>query len=105
MWRRLPVLVTPDADCPAEFGEANAARKFTLLQLAVLAAGWGLNFTPAALAFPLVIACLVPIHAYVLPLLFTDDQFEILDGVRTHSTMKETDAKSVISQHFPYHAA
>mmetsp|Transcript_26242 Transcript_26242/g.51356 ORF Transcript_26242/g.51356 Transcript_26242/m.51356 type:complete len:582 (+) Transcript_26242:27-1772(+) len=80
LWTRLPVLITPDSDCPPEFGDPWAARKFTLLQLAVIGAGWGLNMTPAALAFPLVIACLVPIRAYVLPTLFSPRDLKILDG-------------------------
>jgi len=89
LWRRLPVLVTPDSECSPEFGDPWAARKFTLLQLSVLAAGWILNFTPLALAFPLVIACLVPIHAYVLPAVFTDEQFATLDGERDHFDAKD----------------
>lgn len=82
LWRRLPVLVTPAADVNQEDvkGDAFAARKFTLMQLAVLAAGWGLNETPAALAFPLVILCLVPIRAYALPALFTEEELLDLDG-------------------------
>jgi len=51
-----------------------------LLQLIVLGCGWGLNFTPFALAFPFVIAGLVPIHAYVLPILFTSKQLIVLEG-------------------------
>ncbi|GAB5355694.1 hypothetical protein AAMO2058_000227500 [Amorphochlora amoebiformis] len=80
LWRRLPVLVTPSEDVDPDHGNAWAARKFTLLQLAVVGAGWGLNETPIALAFPLVIASLVPIRFYVLPIMFTKEELQILDA-------------------------
>eukprot|EP00469_Lotharella_globosa_P000455 CAMPEP_0167798886 /NCGR_PEP_ID=MMETSP0111_2-20121227/16632_1 /TAXON_ID=91324 /ORGANISM="Lotharella globosa, Strain CCCM811" /LENGTH=551 /DNA_ID=CAMNT_0007693499 /DNA_START=53 /DNA_END=1708 /DNA_ORIENTATION=+ len=87
LWRRLSCLVTPDRDCSPDIGVPSAARRFTLLQLAVLAAGWLLNFTPAALAFPLVIALLVPIRTYVLPSLFSPAELTVLDGPEEHAGM------------------
>mmetsp|Transcript_8185 Transcript_8185/g.15189 ORF Transcript_8185/g.15189 Transcript_8185/m.15189 type:complete len:553 (+) Transcript_8185:118-1776(+) len=97
LWARLPCLVTPDADCPENIGDPSAARRFTLLQLAVIGAGWGLNFTPAALAFPLVIATLVPIRVYLFPMLFTEKELAILDG-DAHKVKVDSDLLSDVDE-------
>jgi amino acid permease len=83
LWKRMYVLVTSDDDCGLDV-DPNAARRFVLLQLLVLAAGWALNVSPAGLAFPLVIAALVPIRVYLLPRLFTSRQLMILDDEEQH---------------------
>ena len=88
LWKRMYVLVTSDDDCGLDV-DPNAARRFVLLQLLVLAAGWALNVSPAGLAFPLVIAALVPIRAYLLPRLFTSRQLMILDDEEQHRLVKE----------------
>jgi len=92
IWPRLRVFFTWQENCPAEYGEPGAARLFTLLQLSVIIAGWILNETPAALAFPLVIACLVPIRTYLLPALFTKKQLRVLDSEDVAGNHKKNDA-------------
>jgi len=102
LWQRISVLVTPDSEMSPDIQFPNAARKFTLLQLAVLAAGWGLNMTPFGLAFPVVIACLVPIRAYVLPALFTNFELAILDGEGIQladEVKKEADVEEIDHDH------
>jgi len=92
IWPRLRVFFIWQENCPAEYGEPGAARLFTLLQLSVIIAGWILNETPAALAFPLVIACLVPIRTYLLPALFTKKQLRVLDSEDVAGNHKKNDA-------------
>lgn len=54
---------------------------YTLVQLSCLAACWGMRFTgPFALAFPLVIVGFVPLRLYVLPMIFSEEELDLLDA-------------------------
>ena len=54
---------------------------YTFVQLACLAACWGMRFTgPFSLAFPLVIVGFVPLRLYLLPKFFTKEELECLDS-------------------------
>jgi solute carrier family 4 (anion exchanger) protein 1 len=75
---------------PSEFPESNASyaqlpwrriHLYTLIQLACLAACWGMRFTgPFSLAFPLVIVGFIPLRLYVLPKYFTAEELAVLDS-------------------------
>ncbi|KAL7637478.1 UNVERIFIED_CONTAM: hypothetical protein RMT77_012206 [Armadillidium vulgare] len=53
---------------------------FTLIQLLMLAILWMVKQSPAALAIPFVLLCLIPLRLYLLPLLFTSVELIALDG-------------------------
>lgn len=53
---------------------------FTLLQFALWAAIFGITFTPAAIAFPVLIASLVVVRWALLPRLFSTEALTAMDG-------------------------
>jgi len=68
---------------------------YTLVQIACLAACWGMRFTgPFALAFPLVVVGFIPIRLYLLPKIFSPEELELLDsegGERKTSSSNDAD--------------
>lgn len=53
---------------------------FTLIQLALLALCWAVKLSPFGLAFPVVIAALVPFRRLALTKVFTHDELSKLDS-------------------------
>jgi len=69
---------------------------YTAVQLACLAACWGMRFTgPFALAFPLVVVGFIPIRLYLLPKFFTPEELELLDSEGGEGTGKSHDDAAV----------
>jgi len=89
LWGRLATLVTPNSECIGT-ADPGATRKFTMLQILVILCGWILNVTPAALAFPFVIACLVPIRQYMLPRMFNKLQLDQLESEHLRKEVKKS---------------
>jgi boron transporter len=54
--------------------------RYTSLQLFCVAVIFGITFTTAAIAFPALIALLVPLRMFVVARMFTAEQLEYLDG-------------------------
>lgn len=57
----------------------SAVVKFTLIQVVLCGAIFGITFTPAAVIFPVLIALLVAMRIYLLPRLFTPLELSVLD--------------------------
>eukprot|EP00656_Telonema_subtile_P053035 TRINITY_DN7554_c0_g1_i1.p1 TRINITY_DN7554_c0_g1~~TRINITY_DN7554_c0_g1_i1.p1 ORF type:complete len:574 (+),score=136.98 TRINITY_DN7554_c0_g1_i1:245-1966(+) len=92
LYHRLPLLLTPAADFPADkpycHPPAPKIRLFTLLQLGALSLAWALNAASMAvpdlaalgLCFPFVVCLLVPFRGRVLPSWFSAEELRLLDG-------------------------
>lgn len=59
---------------------------FTGIQLSMIVVLWVVKQSPAALCFPFVLMCLIPLRLYVLPLIFSHDELDALDGSGAHDS-------------------
>ncbi|CAL4128386.1 unnamed protein product [Meganyctiphanes norvegica] len=59
---------------------------FTGIQLALIVVLWVVKQSPAALCFPFVLMCLIPLRLYLLPLIFNHDELDALDGSGAHDS-------------------
>ncbi|GAB5354805.1 hypothetical protein AAMO2058_000150900 [Amorphochlora amoebiformis] len=79
LWKRLPTLFTPTTPTGDKRSSTCGTRVFLISQILVIGIVWTLNYTPVALAFPLVIAALIPLRMYILPKLILEADLEHLD--------------------------
>ncbi|KAL7637649.1 UNVERIFIED_CONTAM: hypothetical protein RMT77_012386 [Armadillidium vulgare] len=55
---------------------------WTLIQIVMLVIAWIVKQSPASLAVPFVLICLIPIRMYILPRIFTIQELIALDGAQ-----------------------
>lgn len=64
---------------------------YTGIQLLMLAILWIVKQSPAALCFPFVLMCLIPIRLYLLPYAFSGVELNALDGTEATATANNDD--------------
>lgn len=64
---------------------------YTGIQLLMLVILWIVKQSPAALCFPFVLMCLIPIRLYLLPYAFSGVELNALDGTEATATANNDD--------------
>ncbi|KAB7506472.1 Band 3 anion transport protein [Armadillidium nasatum] len=89
----MPVKYHPDVNYVKGTGTWKM-HAFTAIQLVMLAVLWVVKQSPAALAVPFVLICLIPIRMHLLPYIFTTDELIALDGADKHSPEEEAEEEA-----------
>eukprot|EP01059_Diplonema_ambulator_P015316 TRINITY_DN26425_c0_g1_i1.p1 TRINITY_DN26425_c0_g1~~TRINITY_DN26425_c0_g1_i1.p1 ORF type:complete len:555 (+),score=153.62 TRINITY_DN26425_c0_g1_i1:34-1665(+) len=83
LWARVVCYLRPHAAFPSPFNELPMAvvHKYTTIQLLLLAVCWGVNLSPAALLFSVIVVSIVPFREHIVPMIFTDPEvLHVLDS-------------------------